>query len=485
MNKKILIPLITVLLLPSKKLLGQSLVDIIHIAKVQSLDAKVAYKSFPSMKPQLTFSTIPIQYSNNVVQRYSYEQDQTYYRTQNSLFSTGNLKFEQNIGFLGGTLFADTDLRFYKTFGTNSYQQFTSIPFRIGYSHNILGYNPFKWRKKIEPLKFQLACKRKLYELELVAIKAIKLYFDVALLTEEKKISEENLSNCEYLLKLGKEKHKLGRMTLLDLHEVELEHSKAQNNLMQVEIDFKISVEKLKRYLNLKENDTIMVCKPAYIPKIIIPKDFAIQLAIENATDLISSKRNILEKEQEIDKLKKQKVLESSFSVSLGWHQIDERFEKAYRSPLSEQLVSLSFAIPIVDYGKRKTAYQQAKTDREIASLYETQIRENIIQEMMDYTLTLPIQYDLIQSATKEYEIAMMAYEEAINLYKNGKANFSQVCNYRINKLSALKKYYTAIKEYCVIYYQIRSYSLYDFIKKEPIKEPQIDNLKKGFTNRV
>ena len=102
---------------------------------------------------------------------------------------------------------------------------------------------------------------------------------------------------------------------------------------------------------------------------------------------------------------------------------------------------------------------------------------------MNELTLTLPILYNLIQSATKEYEIAMISYEEAINLYKNGRADFSQVCNCKINKLSAIKKYYTAIKEYCIIYYQIRSYSLYDFIKKEPIKEPLIDNYKKGFSS--
>lgn len=159
MNKKSLNLLIIALLLLSNNLLGQSLGEIIHIAKIQSLDAQIAYKSFQyedlaykyyraSMKPQFTFSTVPIQYSNNVVQRYSYEQDQTYYRTQNSLFSTSNFKYEQNIGFLGGSLFADTDLRFYKTFGINSHQQFTSIPFRIGYSQNILGYNSFKWSKK-------------------------------------------------------------------------------------------------------------------------------------------------------------------------------------------------------------------------------------------------------------------------------------------------------------------------------------------------
>lgn len=128
-----------------------------------------------------------------------------------------------------------------------------------------------------------------------------------------------------------------------------------------------------------------------------------------------------------------------------------------------------------MDYGKRKAAYQQAKIDREIALLYENQFRENIIQDMIDLTLTLPILYDLIQSTAKEYEIAIMSYKEAINLYKNGRADFSQVCNYRINESSAIKKYYTAIKEYCINYYQIRSYSLYDFIKKEPIKEALID----------
>ena len=42
-----------------------------------------------------------------------------------------------------------------RSFGGNKYTQFTSVPVRLGYSQSLVGYNPFRWERRIEPLKYE------------------------------------------------------------------------------------------------------------------------------------------------------------------------------------------------------------------------------------------------------------------------------------------------------------------------------------------
>ena len=154
-----------------------SLEDAINMAKKNSKEGIIALKKFQQSnlsftyyktnnKPFCSLSTTPIQYSTDVIQRYSYSTDRTYFRKQNYLYSSTNLKIKQNVNFLGGYIFVDSDLRFYKSLGENRYKQFTTIPLRIGYSQDLIGYNDFKWQKRKETLAFSLAEKDLLHRLE-------------------------------------------------------------------------------------------------------------------------------------------------------------------------------------------------------------------------------------------------------------------------------------------------------------------------------
>ena len=105
--------------------------------------------------PSLTLNITPAEYYRDITKRYDSEKDIDEYRKQQSFYAGGNLKIKQNFDMLGGSFFVDTDLGYMRYFGSNTYNQFTSVPIRIGYSQDLLGYNPFRWEKKIEPLKYE------------------------------------------------------------------------------------------------------------------------------------------------------------------------------------------------------------------------------------------------------------------------------------------------------------------------------------------
>ncbi len=111
------------------------------------------YRSFKADRlPSLSLDLTPLRYKRNFTKRYDSQNDIDIYRKQQSLFSSGSLALQQNFDWFGGTFFVDfggtffvdSELGFYRSFGDNTYKQFNSVPVRIGYRQELLGYNPFK-----------------------------------------------------------------------------------------------------------------------------------------------------------------------------------------------------------------------------------------------------------------------------------------------------------------------------------------------------
>ena len=116
--------------------------------------------------PSLTLNLTPVQYTRYFTQRYDSDEDIDIYRKQQRYYAGGGLAIEQNFDLLGGTFYLDTDLDYMRYFGDQTYNQFSSVPIRIGYQQNLLGYNAFKWERKIEPLKYEKVKKQFLYNVE-------------------------------------------------------------------------------------------------------------------------------------------------------------------------------------------------------------------------------------------------------------------------------------------------------------------------------
>lgn len=114
------------------------------------------YRTFRANRlPSLTLDVTPAQYNRDITKRYDSGQDLDVYRTQQSYYAYGGLSVKQNFDLTGGTFYLESNLAYMRNFGSNSATQLTSVPIRIGYSQSLVGYNSFKWERRIEPLKYE------------------------------------------------------------------------------------------------------------------------------------------------------------------------------------------------------------------------------------------------------------------------------------------------------------------------------------------
>lgn len=458
---------------------AQTLLEMINIAQSKSLDAfyvkhkyktaELAYKYYKADRlPEIKLTAIPFMYNSDVVERYSYEDDRTVYRAQQSLYSTTNLTIKQNVDFLGGYFYVESDLRHYKTI-QNTTNQYTAVPFRFGYNQSLLGYNPFKWNKKIENLNFTLSKKETSSENEQIAIETITRFFQVVTLSEQLKLAKMKYATCDSLYKVGIYKKSLGRISSNDLYELKIEMIKSDTEIQEIQTKIDIEKKSFADYLQLEDTTNFNFIVPTEIPNIDIPLNKAQELAIENSSVLLKYGKSNLQNKQAEKQLKTQSFLDANIKVNVGWHQVSDNFKSMYNHLLNEQSILVNVTIPLVDFGRKKAQLSQIRENMELDRINEQKAKNAIIDEIQAKVAYIPVYQRKIESALETYHLAEMMFKEVLESFVLGRSTFSKVSDAIVHQKSALVDYYMTIRDYWLNYYEIRSLTLYDFEKGQSV----------------
>lgn len=413
--------------------------------------------------PSLTLNLTPVQYDRNITKRYDSENDIDIYRKQQSFYAGGNLAIKQNFDWLGGSFFIDSDLGYMRYFGESTYNQFTTIPIRIGYSQNLVGYNPFKWQRKIEPLKFERAKKELLYHIEEVSEQATTYFFTLAMAQAEYDLARENVSSTDTLYLTGQRRHRIAAISRADLLTLRLDAVNARNTLQNADISLKRAMFSLASYLNFDKNTEILLRLPGRPRPLEITVDDALQFAKENNPKFLETRQNVLEAEQEVDKSRKEARFNASISASIGFNQVADKLGDAYRNPLQQDVVSLSVSIPLIDWGVRKGKHNIARNNLNVAQISarqdELSLEEDVIMTVGDFN----IQQQLIASAEEALDLAVTAYAETKQRFLIGKADVNSLTLSLNRQQEAQRNYILALQNYWLSYYKIRKLTLHDF----------------------
>jgi outer membrane protein TolC len=413
--------------------------------------------------PALSLNLTPAQYYRDITRRYDSTDDIDVYRRQQYYYAYGGLSVTQNFDLTGGSFFLDTDLGYMRNFGDNTYSQYTTVPVRIGYSQDLLGYNPFKWKRKTEPLKFEKAKKSLLRDLENVSEETTRYFFELAMAQAEYDLAKDNVSSSDTLYKTGLQRHKIASVTQADLLTLKLDAVNAKNTLQNKENALKRAMFNLASWLNFDKNTEIRLRLPGKPAHMEISVDDALLYARENNPDFLELRRKILEAEQGVDKAKKEALFNASVRASIGFNQVANSFRDAYRNPLQQDIVTISVSVPIIDWGIRKGRYNVAKNTLNVTQISARQSELTIEEDVIMTVSEFNIQQSLIVSAEEASDLAQMAYAETKQRFMIGKADINSLTLSLNRQQEAQRNYISALSDYWVKYYKIRKLTLHDF----------------------
>ncbi len=457
-----------------------TLEEVISMAKQQSIAARQAittretkyweWKTFLSnYKPQLVLNgNLPAftRSFTQVVQPDGTIQFQPIRYNNSSL----DLSLFQSVEKTGGRIYAATQLQRFDDFARNN-RLYNSSPFAIGYEQPLFKFNPLKWDKKIEPLKYNESEKAYIENLERIAIKATGYFFDLLLAQVNLQIAETNLRNTNTIENISKEKYELGKISRNDILQLSLESLKAQKAIANAKRNLEIATLNLRAYIALPNENKIELSLPHETLNISINNEKALSEAFENRSDAVKYKRQQLEAEQKVSKAIGDNGLNATLTASVGFSNRGSTLSDVYDAPKRSEAIELTLSMPILDWGRSRSRTRTAEAEKKLTEYTIQQDLQNFKQEIYTQVTLFQMLNQELSITARTDSIASEKYQIAQERYVLGLLSTTDLSIAFTEKDQAKRDYINALQDYWETHYGLRALTLYDFVKQEKIKE--------------
>lgn len=456
-----------------------TLEEVIAMAKAKSIAARQAattketryweFRRFQSgFKPQLLLESRVPAFSRSfqeVVQPDGTIQFQPI-RYNNS--SVG-ISLEQNLARTGGSIFATTQVQRFDDFIRDA-TLYNGTVFAVGLSQPLFQFNGMKWDKRIEPLKYQESTQEYIESMEQIARMATTYYFDLLLAQVNQQIAETNLKNTNDILRIANEKFELGKVSRNEILQLQLEQLKAQKAVGTAKRELEVAALNLKAYTGLPPAESLSLTEPVPQNPPEIVSETAINEAFANRADAIAFGRRELEAARDVAKAKAENGLNATLDATLGFSNRGQVVSELYRQPQNQELVTIAFSMPILDWGRAESSLKTAQANQRLTQYTIEQDKQNFVQAI--YTqVTL---FDMLKSqmalTAQADSIASEKYQIARERYVLGDLSITDLSIAFTEKDQAKRDYIGALRDYWAAFYQLRWLTLYDFEKQEKIR---------------
>jgi len=451
----------------------------VETARRQSPDAWYARHSFRSQYwnycyykanylPSLTFTSNPN--FNHSINAITLPDGTSRFVQQNQTIADATLSLTQNIALTGGTVSLQSTLSRMDMLHDNSYSYRTN-PVSIEYQQSMLGYNAFKWERKIEPVRFEEAKKAYVETMEMVSIYAVSLFFNLARAQTDLEIARFNHIQADTLYTFAKGRYKIGTITENDMLQLELKLLTEENNMLNAQVDVDDCMQALRAYLGINDAIPIVASVEDEVPQFTADAAQALQFAFAHHPDIESIKRRKLESEKNVAYAKASTGFKADIYAQFGLTQTNENFVAAYDNLLNHQYVRIGIRVPILDWGRGKGQVRLAQSQRDMIFTREEQNESNFEQNVLKTVKQFNLQAGKVAISAKSDQIAERRSEIARRLYLLGESTILDL-NSSIAERDAAKRSRTStLSNFWSLYYTLRSLTLYDFAKGIPLTE--------------
>jgi len=381
---------------------------------------------------------------------------------QNQAYSSANLGIRQNVGLTGGTFSIKSSLNRLDVFGNGGQTRYSATPFSMSYSQNAIGYNSFKWQKKIEPLQMEASNRQYASDMERIANQAVAYFFSTLSAKARYEMSQQNIANADTLYRITQDRFKLGNIAQSSLLQLKLNTLNARKQLAQDSVDYILAKKQLAKYLRLPDGDFGVVLEDD-IAFFDIPYEEALHHANSNGRNVVDFRLQRLNAEQEIAQTKAQSGLKFDLNANFGMTNTARNIGGLIRGMENQQQVSVGFSLPIMDWGYARTQRQRAESNLAMVESEIEQRQLQIEQEIALYTSRWNLQQRQFAVAREARDIAAQNYGLEVGRFLRGNISINDLNAAQQQKDSAANAYIEAVRAYWELYYTLRRLTLYDF----------------------
>ena len=476
--------LIVLCLLPGSFLFAQQVLDLekaLGIAMQNSPDIQSTLLSLQraqellnaqeaSLKTQFALTIEPFSYRNN---REFYERDAEWY-TSKSYGSEGTFSVSQPILWTGGRISLQNTFGWgYNESQTGDEASNTNRAFqndlRLSLSQPLFTYNSTKM--ELEELELQLENTNLQYAMQKLNLETqvTQYFYNVYMAQMSLNVAEDELDNTKENYDIIVNKVEAGLSAREELYQAELDYAESESSVQDARVSLENAKDQIKQYIGMNIYEEISVIADPQVQEVEVDLEKALEHALNTRMELRQYEIQIINAQNDIITTKDNDDFSGSLDLSMGLTGDNEDLGNLYETPTKSPSVSLSFNVPIWDWGARKSRVRASELSLESTELDMEQERISIIVELRSTYRGLQNQLNQITIAVKTQENAQLTYDLNQERYANGDLTGMDLKQYQSQLTTANNSYTRALINYKMELLSLKVQSLYDFEKNEPV----------------
>jgi outer membrane protein TolC len=386
------------------------------------------------------------------------------------------LGMQQEISATGGTISVNSSTNRFDNFlvpeGAEQ-TRWSGVPVNVRLRQPIFAYNPLKWDKKIEPLRFEESKREYAEEMENISRRVTELFFEFLIAQVNLDIANKNLINTQEILKIEQGRYNIGTTYEDKLLQVELQVLQARQDLAQARLDMETNSLVLKSFVGLTETAELILIPPGDIKNIEINVEEALEYAFQNRSQALGFDIRLLQADANMAEARGQRF-NMTLNASYGLNNAALNWRDIYMDPNRQTLVNLGFFVPVLDWGRNKARMGQAAAFKKLEEYTVEQEMINFEQEIFTKVRNFAMLKDRLEITKKSDEVADKRYDISLRRYQNGNVTITDLNIAQQEKDQNRRAYIVALRDYWTAYYEMRELTLYDFENRQLLYLPEL-----------
>lgn len=452
-----------------------SLQDAVSIARMQGVEALEAkfnfissywsYRSYKASRlPSLNLYGTLGDFNRSLTLLQNYETGKMSYVSSYYMQNSIGLAVRQNITLTGGRLSLYSDLSRIDQFGADKGLTWYTQPITVSYTQPIFAYNRFKWEKLISPKEYERARRVYVESMEKVTMDVVTAYYALMLAQMKYDASSSNFVNTRKMRDIAAERMTLGTVTRDEYLQLELRMLNDSIAINENAVAIREAQMSLNSLLGYDESAEIRPVVDETLPVVWMDYDFVIQKALENSSFDIENEISILSARSSVAQAKADRGISVQLNARFGLSNTDSRFRDAYLRPLDQEVIGITFSLPIFDWGLGKGKVQKAKAAEEVVRAQVQQNENDFRRKVFTAVGQFNNQRQQCSSSRRARDIARERYLLIMERFRNGSATVTELNTAQSENDGAAHQYITDLSNFWSYYYSLRQLTLYDFI---------------------
>ena len=301
--------------------------------------------------------------------------------------------------------------------------------------------------------------------MEQITINTVRAYHSLILARMNNEIASSNYYNSGKMLGVANERLKLGSVTRDEVLQLELRMLNDSISINETAVTVREAQMELNSVLGYDESYEITPVLQENLPDIWMDYDLVMIKAMENSTFNLQNEISLLNAQASVAQAKADRGLSVAVNARFGLSQTAPDFGGVYSDLLDQEVVGLTFSVPIFDWGLGKGKVQKAKAAQEVVKAQVQQSENDFRRKIFTAVGQFNNQRHQCSVSKRAMQIAKERYELMMDKFRSGKASVMELNTAQSENDTALQKYITDVSNFWEYYYTLRQYTLYDFIK--------------------